>query len=176
MTTAPEPIVPELDLAAWNAAEGQDSTPEAGALLHVLGVAGYRLVIQSGRRTEIAQVGAVARLPFSPPWFEGLANHRGNLIPVYDLQRFLVPDQGPGKGRYLVIFGEKEDSVGVRAEELSSLILGEEGLPPATGVPPWPLPAVPLARAFRHQGTDYFEPDIEALLLALGSDRPGAAP
>lgn len=46
---------------------------------------------QSG---EIFPLAAMTRVPYTQPWFSGVANLRGGLFGVVDLQRFLDPNAG----------------------------------------------------------------------------------
>ena len=61
------------------------------------------LLIQEGCGSEVMQVPALWTLPGSPPWFLGLINLRGNLVPVYELRQVL--------------------SMGARAKDVKSLVL-----------------------------------------------------
>jgi len=50
---------------------------------------GLRLLAPLGQVEEILTVPALTRVPLVKPWVLGIANVRGNLLPVMDLQAFL---------------------------------------------------------------------------------------
>jgi twitching motility protein PilI len=71
---------------------------------------------------EIVNLVAMTRVPLSRDWYLGLANVRGNLIGVVDLDRFLGgPPQTPGKeSRVLVVSASLSGNTGF----LLSRVLG----------------------------------------------------
>ncbi|MCU0834514.1 MAG: chemotaxis protein CheW [Chromatiaceae bacterium] len=53
-------------------------------------VAENALVAPLGEIGEVLDVPrAITRVPFTKPWVIGVANHRGTLLPIFDLQAFL---------------------------------------------------------------------------------------
>ncbi|AOV18095.1 hypothetical protein BJI67_14405 [Acidihalobacter aeolianus] len=65
----------------------------------------HEMVAQMSEIAEIGDMLPMARLPGAKPWVMGLANMRGNLLPVIDLKRFLFADDAPATdaGRLLVV-------------------------------------------------------------------------
>ena len=56
----------------------------------VFNVAGIRLIVALDEITEILnQVPTISRVPGAKEWVKGVANLRGNLLPIIDLQGFL---------------------------------------------------------------------------------------
>lgn len=51
-------------------------------------LAGQRMVAPMGEVVEILKVPAFTRLPSVQPWVEGVANVRGRLLPLFDLEAF----------------------------------------------------------------------------------------
>jgi twitching motility protein PilI len=118
-------------------AEGPASTPPAARLGVRIGSRDY-LVDMAGIG-EVVPVTAISRVPWTRPWFRGLANVRGRLIGVYDLMQMeggepLVDEQR----LQLLVLGE---SLKVNAALLITRAFGLryardlESLPEADGAP-----------------------------------------
>jgi twitching motility protein PilI len=88
----PFELLREIDRRARAAAQGQPETSATGA--EWVGVA-FRLggeaflLAREETREVFAYPAAVTRVPGARPWIRGLANVRGQLLPVIDLRAFL---------------------------------------------------------------------------------------
>jgi chemotaxis signal transduction protein len=104
------------------AALAEPSTPvtDAGEFLHRFDIGALRCLLPSGVPAALAVAGEIRRLPFSPPWFEGLTNYRSEIIPVFDLERFLEPGHPPGRGRFLLVIGEKNGRAALRTDQVTT--------------------------------------------------------
>ncbi|AOU96840.1 hypothetical protein BI364_01415 [Acidihalobacter yilgarnensis] len=80
-------------------------------------LAGYEMVAAMSEVAEIGDMLPVAHLPGVKPWVLGLANMRGNLLPIIDLRRYLFASAAPTAeaGRVLVV---KQDGslIGLRVD------------------------------------------------------------
>ncbi len=75
------------------------------------------LLIDPNAGSEVLAMPQVAPLPGAPPGFSGLANLRGNLVPIYDLRTLLGVAPATGGGEPLVlVFGQGEEAIGVLIE------------------------------------------------------------
>lgn len=85
----------------------EDSREEwAGVLFRLHGM---ELLAPMDEVAEIVSVASVAPVPGVKPWVLGIANMRGNLLPVMDLQAFLFDEQpvtDPASRRLLVVSHE----------------------------------------------------------------------
>lgn len=63
---------------------------------------GFELIMPIEQVAEIVDMPPVSSIPGVKPWVMGLANMRGNLLPVVDLGRFLFNDEIAAQGRLLV--------------------------------------------------------------------------
>lgn len=75
------------------------------------------LLIDPDAGSEVMPLPRVATLPGAPAGFLGLANIRGNLVPIYDLR--VLMELGPrpsGAEALALVFGEGDDAVGVVIE------------------------------------------------------------
>jgi twitching motility protein PilI len=116
---------------------------------------------------EVADHVQVSPLPMTQPWFSGLINLRGNLVPVIDLHRLLDEDVADPKKRRLFTLDKGEKAVG----------LWIDGLPEMLGTSREPLeqlPALPTAIApyaysgFVSDGQVWLNIEFEAFFKALG--------
>lgn len=83
---------------------------------------GYQLLAPMSQVNEIVSLPDVARVPGVKSWVMGLANMRGNLLPVMDLQGFLFdePSTADPKTRRLLVI----DRDGLYAGLLVDAVLG----------------------------------------------------
>lgn len=82
---------------------------------------GWRFVVPMGDVLEILTCPPMSRVPRAKPWVKGVANVRGNLLPIMDLNGYL--------GRPLVVLGRSSrvlvvDQEGVFAGLLVDEVLG----------------------------------------------------
>lgn len=128
-------------------------------------VGSLALLLAPGALAEVMEVPALFRLPNTPQWCPGLANLRGNLVPVFNLH--LLLDEQPGTQSRLLVVGELSEAAGIVIDGLPTSrrldLKIERG-----ARPPVPELLEPhLGQAFR-QGRDFFyELDHLALLRRL---------
>lgn len=115
---SPDPNGPELVMMLRHIGEGADPLRDqlwqvslGSALWHgvLFSIGGQRLL------TALAGIGEVmhypdfvAAIPGAPHWALGVANHRGSLLPLYDLGALLLgtPSGKPSQGRVMVLGGD----------------------------------------------------------------------
>ncbi len=86
-------------------------------LQYVLDFGEISLLLPDGILSEVIEVPRYAYMPLMPAHVSGLFNLRGNLIPVFDLYRYLsLPNQG--KSEYIIALGKNDDIVGVLLKTL----------------------------------------------------------
>ena len=91
------------------------------------------LMIRYEDGSELTELPSVFRLPNAPPWFHGMTNLHGALIPVFGLAEFLgqprpIEANGkPGATRMLLVMGSGADAAGVVIDGLPTrLRFGED--------------------------------------------------
>lgn len=104
---------------------------------------GERLAMSADDVVEVLSSPTTARLPHAPPSLRGLANVRGQVVPVVSLARLLELDAGP-EARLVMLGGAKP--VGLLVDEVSALVESDRS---ARLVEPRQL----LERAFASQAT-----------------------
>ena len=76
------------------------------------------LLIQMGCGSEVMQMPTIWTLPGSPPWFLGLINLRGNLVPIYELRQVLSMGARSTEVKPLVlIFDQGDKAAGIVIED-----------------------------------------------------------
>ena len=79
----------------------------------------HQLVSSFDEVVEILGVPPVTPLPGAQPWLLGLANIRGNLLPVADLKLFLEGQRSVGQERQrMLVMRQQGGNVGVLIDEL----------------------------------------------------------
>lgn len=71
------------------------------------------LLIASQTPSEVIAQLPIYPLPNTAPWFQGLGNLRGDLVPVYDLERLFGLQSNDQGERHLLILGKAEKTVGI---------------------------------------------------------------
>lgn len=101
---------------------------EAGRYGFRIGTLG--LLIQQGSGSEVVQMPTVWTLPGAPPWFMGLTNLRGNLVPVFDLRQLLGLGQRALNEKPLVlVFDQGDKAVGIVIDDFPKPIMALSQLP-----------------------------------------------
>jgi twitching motility protein PilI len=89
-----------------------------------IGVENY--LVEMGLAAEIVSLPEIARVPWTKPWYRGLANVRGRLVGVFDLQHLMGREPlGPEQGQQLLVLGE---GLGVAAGILITRAFGIRNL------------------------------------------------
>jgi twitching motility protein PilI len=103
---------------------GPGSTPDAAAGHEWVGVA-FRmggetfLVAREETREVLGYPAAVTRIPGAKPWVKGLANIRGQLLPMLDLRQFLGSGATtPGRNSRIVVVNHREIPAGLMVDEV----------------------------------------------------------
>lgn len=153
--------------------EPPEISSEAG-FLHLFEAGGLRCLIGNEIPSAMMVAGEIRRLPFAAPWFEGLASFRGDILPVFDLNRFLRPGDPAGRGRFLLVVGEKGERAAIRADQISTFPLAEaQELAEPAAEELEPLGRERVSKVFLLQGKRHLLLDMERLLEGL---RATAAP
>jgi chemotaxis signal transduction protein len=78
-----------------------------------IGDVGLLVSLQAG--CEVIAIPTIARLPTTPAWLLGVANLRGNLVPIFDLPALL--ETPAVENRFGLIFDRGEHAVGILIAE-----------------------------------------------------------
>jgi len=95
-------------------------------------IGAQRLLLDGSGAVRVLEPGPMSRLPNTHDWFLGLANVRGNLIPVYDLARWQALPAADS-GRMLLVVGTDDLAAAtlVDSSPRSLLVPGAACAPPA---------------------------------------------
>ncbi len=98
-----EPFTALLDIAQRSLAKAQGLPAQVDIVPHWSGIgfllAGHRFVAPMGEVVEILGQPPATRLPGVQPWVTGVANVRGRLLPLIDLESFFGGSLGARKSR-----------------------------------------------------------------------------
>lgn len=117
---------------------------------------------------EVIVSPSVYSVPRMPDWLRGVMNHGGNIVPVFDLRRILIPNDACNNQRPVLVLGRDADTVGILID----------GLPKALPVTDerFDMPALPaiakdyIAPAFRSMNSCWMELDHRKLLKRLAKE------
>ena len=106
-------------------------------------------------------------LPKVEPWFSGLLNIRGNIVPVVDLLRFMSDTDKPPKKRYLFAIDRAEKSMVVWIDGYPQMLTGV--LQPLDELPPLPARLARfVSNAYTLDGQIWLNVQLEQIFKTLG--------
>lgn len=120
--SAPHPFSILSDFARRSHDKAQGLPAQVNIATHWSGIGfnllGHRMVAPMGEIVEILKVPSYTRLPGVHPWVLGVANVRGKLLPLFDLEAFFGGQLSNQKQRHRVLILEM-------GEMYSGLIVNE---------------------------------------------------
>lgn len=126
------------------------------------------LLLPATAARELLDPPPAARLPHTPPWFVGLANVRGALVPVVDAARALEVEHDDAARNYLLIFNHGDEALGLIVDGLPRR-QGFEAGERLNGIPPHPeLLQGHVRGAYEHGGTVWLDVDVHGFFQTLG--------
>ena len=85
---------------------------------HAFSIGPFQLLVDTTRYPcEVYEELPLCRLPGAPPHLVGMANQRGNIVPIFDLRKMLGLSSVEGRHYYLVL-GERDGAIGFRVNTL----------------------------------------------------------
>jgi twitching motility protein PilI len=97
-------------------------------------VGGENFLVDMGLAGEIVPLADIAPVPWTKPWYRGLANVRGRLIGIVDLLQLTGRDPlPPEQAQQVLVFGE---GIAVNAGILITRAFGIRNLKDLTALPP----------------------------------------
>ena len=152
----PFELLKELEKRSRTVAAG--SAPDAGAGREWVGVA-FRmggetfLVAREETREVLGYPAVITRIPGAKSWVKGLANVRGQLLPMLDLRQFLGSGATtPGRNTRVVVVNHREIPAGLIVDEVLGFRRFAESEFDAEAPPTVIRCEVYLAGAFRRGG------------------------
>ena len=105
---------------AVSAHSGQDGTPGQEWVGVALRMAGDLYLVAREETREVLGVPAgMTRVPGAKPWIKGLANVRGQLLPIVDLRQFLGSGATPiGRATRVLAVNHREIPAGLLVDEV----------------------------------------------------------
>lgn len=134
----------------------------------LLNLGGTRLLLDGDVVGEILDDAAVFAVPRTPDWVAGVINHRGTLVPVFDLALRLSGQRSTAG--LLIVLGEDEQAVALSLDELPARRSPD---PAAQVAPPDDLPpllADCIRGAYRSDRRPWLDCDHERLIGALAAE------
>ncbi len=139
--------------------------------LHGFKVSNLGLLLPAETVSELFQDLAYCRLPNTPDALVGMANVRGDIVPLFDLNElFGMPAGGKHHWRFLIVRNEDEETVGIRVEGLPTRLTLSARNKLKT-LPPLPEPLRPYVRACYQLDDIWVEWDIFGCFSQLSKQK-----
>jgi twitching motility protein PilI len=131
-------------------------------------VANLGFMVSVNMYCEVLDKFQINRLPNVQPWFHGLINLRGNLVPAFDLRRVLGEVVGDNKKRRLFVIGRGDKAVALWIDNFPEILdfTLMQPLQQPPELPPFLQRTV--SRVFTHNGQIWLDCQLDSLFTALG--------
>jgi len=93
------------------------------------------LIMDEVLGSEIVDKIPVCAIPDTPPWFPGVVNIRGNIVPVFDLKMIFNSDEKTSLQKLLVV-GKEGKAAGILIDELPQALPDLDSTTDLTSIPP----------------------------------------
>lgn len=153
-------------------ARATDGEPIQALARHAFSVGGLNLLVSEGTLCEVMDVPQIARVPHTVPWFLGLVNLRGEVVPAFDLARLLGLRPAKQPNTKLLVIGQGEAAAGVLVNELPTL---QRFSPSDRATQHSPLPSAlesSVIDCFTRDDKEWFEFSHEQFFNAIATDVP----
>ncbi|ASF47387.1 hypothetical protein CEK71_15680 [Methylovulum psychrotolerans] len=144
---------------------GYADTAPANPLGFRVGGLGFLLPAQGN--CEVLGALPVNPIPKTAPWFSGLLNRRGTIVPVIDLHRLFDSTTHPPQKRHLLAIGHGDKTLSLWIDDYPQPVADIDEAPAS----PFALPdsVAPFIRqTYIQGGQTWLELDFEAFFNALG--------
>ncbi len=142
--------------------------PPAAFACYAVTVGNLGLLLPRGTTGEVIDDLSTCRLPRTPPWLRGMANLRGNVVPVFDLEELLDLDgRGTSRTRFLVLGqGKRLGGLLIRRLPFRVTLRHADRM---SGQPLLPAPVAAFVRTCYDDGRVWLDWDADAFFAALGA-------
>lgn len=145
----------------------QESSQTIHKIRHGFEVGSYALLIKESTRAEVVKAPAVCAIPSTPDWFAGFINHRGETVPVYNLDKYLqILDEQSAEQSWVLLIDDHPNTVGVLLRQPPQSIIDPVELDQdAAGLPEVIKQAA--GTVWQYQEQQWLEVDHHRLFMAL---------
>lgn len=128
----------------------------------------WGFLLPFGLHCEVLERLTVNPIPNVEPWFCGLLNSRGNIVPVIDLRLLLGEIAKPPQKRYLLAIDRGEKTMALWVDGYPRMLtVVEQTLQPLPNLPAYLQPYV--THAHLHNGQLWLKVQFEQFFKTLGS-------
>ncbi len=135
----------------------------------------YHLLIAAQTFSEVVARAACYPIPHTPPWFLGLLNQRGNLLPVFDVHQLLHTGEAEHDRHTVLVLDQGSEAVGLCIDGMPESVVLEQRL---RQVPSLPTPlAAHVVAAYRCDQTTWLDFEHQGFFTTIGqqmAQEPGA--
>ncbi len=125
------------------------------------------LLLEPESLSEVIEETLIHPIPNTPPWFSGMINLRGNLVPVFDLKVLFGLRDEHNETRRLLVVDKGNKAVAIRIDGLPKAFVPERC---AKQLPPLPQALKEhVQKVYIHEEEIWLEFDFEAFFTAVGA-------
>tara|TARA_Y100000780_G_C13605531_1_gene386353 strand:+ start:88 stop:567 length:480 start_codon:yes stop_codon:yes gene_type:complete len=149
------------------ASTDQGSSSEFHQIRHGFEVGSCPLLISENTRAEVVKAPAICAIPSTPDWFSGFINHRGETVPVYNLNKYLqILDETDDAQDWVLLIDDHPYTVGILLKSPPQSVVDPERLDEvAIGLPE--IIESTVRHVYSDKKNKWFEVDHRLLFLAL---------
>ena len=115
--------------------------------------------------SEVLADEVIYPIPNTAPWFSGIINLRGNLVPVFELRQLLDTEVEPGRNQMIAVVDKGENALGFEIDGFPDSVNTED---PLTQMPPLPGILQEFAKgAFLSDDTVWLDMDVRDFVGSL---------
>ena len=103
----------------------EDEHPSS-ARFHSIDLQDFHVLIDEQLKSEIVELQGLCSIPFTPQWFIGVINVRGNSVPIIELEDYLGYKRSASKLKYTLIINNGTDSCGILLRSLPKAVAFEQ--------------------------------------------------
>lgn len=107
-------------------ADTDDMAITAETIRHGFSINAWRFILQANTHCEVANQQSICPIPGCASWFSGFINHRGNVVPIYDIGIYFEPNLAREKSKghtWFLLLGSHPNTVGFIIDQLPSILI-----------------------------------------------------
>lgn len=156
-----------MDTQLTDTLPASEDDTQVGEIRHGFEVGSYALVVPNSIRAEVLQKPNICSMPSTPDWFAGFINHRGETVPVYNLNKYLriVDEQIPDLS-WVLILDAYPTCAGILLSKPPVSIIDPEVVDASNHDLPEVI-ASAAVKQYQHNNKNWLEIDHKRLFMAL---------
>jgi twitching motility protein PilI len=139
----------------------------SGTLRHGIQIGSMNWLIPQGMRSELIPVpSSITSLPGAAPWFLGLINHRGEVVPVYNIAAWVSRNQSSFvMPKWILLLDKHPNTVGILTDHYPAALHPTDAVETPQGLPD--ALSHSITQTYRIGETEWLSVDVVKLFSTL---------